>query len=231
MIDTLIALVFAHFLGDYAFQTRWMVDNKRNPLVLLLHVVIHFVCIVAALGGAVEMALLITAVHLVIDALKTYGFPPTLTAYLTDQAAHLVTILLVAIYVPDLFAQGVWGPSAALFREPMILMSGFLACVLAGGPAVGLLLQNYTNPDIEAGLARGGWVIGNLERALIFLMVLTNQLAGIGFLIAAKSILRFDTASKDQKNSEYVIIGTLASFGWALLIAFATQSARAATAP
>ena len=67
-------------------------------------------------------------------------------------------------------------------------------------------------------------MIGLLERALIFLMVLAGQPAGIGFLIAAKSVLRFDTASKDQRASEYVIIGTLASFGWALLVSFATLS-------
>ena len=226
MTETFLALLFAHLLGDYAFQTKWMVDNKKNPAVLLLHVAVHLACLIAVLGGGLQIALAIAAVHLIIDALKTYTFPNTLAAYLIDQFAHLATIAVAALYAPDLFANGIWGPSASLFRDPMILLSGLIACVLAGGPAVGLLLQQYTTPEIESGLAKGGRLIGILERGLIFLMVLTGQLAGIGFLIAAKSILRFDTASKDQKNSEYVIIGTLASFGWALLIAFLTQSAR-----
>ena len=60
-------------------------------------------------------------------------------------------------------------------------------------------------------------MIGLLERGLIYLMFIAGQPAGIGFLIAAKSILRFDAASNNAK-AEYVIIGTLASFSWAIAI-------------
>jgi hypothetical protein len=56
-------------------------------------------------------------------------------------------------------------------------------------------------------------------------MVLVDQPAAIGFLIAAKSILRFDMASESRAAGEYVIIGTLASFAWALVAAFATDYA------
>lgn len=225
MADTFLALLLAHLLGDYVFQTYWMVVNKRRIPVLLLHVSIHLATMVVVMGGGLEVVLVIAAVHLAIDALKTYSFPETLSAYFIDQLAHIATIFIAAAYFPNLFAEGIWGPSINLFREPMILACGFIACILAGGPAVGLLLSKYDNDQIEPGLSDGGRIIGLLERGLIFLMVFSNTIAGIGFLIAAKSILRFDTASKDQKNSEYVIIGTLASFGWALAVAFATQSA------
>ena len=60
------------------------------------------------------------------------------------------------------------------------------------------------------------------ERGLIFLLLMVGQPTGVGFLIAAKSVLRFDTTAKDQSAGEYVIIGTLASFGWALLCAYGT---------
>jgi hypothetical protein len=72
------------------------------------------------------------------------------------------------------------------------------------------------------GLPDGGRAIGQLERGLIFLLVFTGMPEGIGFLIAAKSVLRFGSVSDDRKVSEYVIIGTLASFGWAILASFAT---------
>ena len=39
-----------------------------------------------------------------------------------------------------------------------------------------------------------------------------------------KSILRFGTVKDDRRVSEYVIIGTLASFGWAILWASATAA-------
>lgn len=53
---------------------------------------------------------------------------------------------------------------------------------------------------------------------------MANQPLGVGFLITAKSILRFGTAARDQKTAEYVIIGTLASFARAFLVAEATRA-------
>ena len=60
---------------------------------------------------------------------------------------------------------------------------------------------------------------------MILMLVLAGQPDGIGFLIAAKSILRFNELARDadRRVSEYVIIGTLASFAWALGAAFATR--------
>ncbi len=68
------------------------------------------------------------------------------------------------------------------------------------------------------GLKGGGARIGSLERAMIFLLIFINQPAGIGFLVAAKSILRFEEA-KNKKLAEYVLIGTLMSFSLAIAIA------------
>ena len=44
----------------------------------------------------------------------------------------------------------------------------------------------------------------------------------IGFLVAAKSILRFEEAKK-QKLAEYILIGTLLSFSLAIALASATK--------
>ena len=225
MADTFLALLLGHLMGDYLFQNLWMVENKRRLPVLLLHVAIVTLSTLVVLGGGVTVVLAIGAVHLAMDAVKTYLMPNKLWSYFTDQAVHIITIVVAAAYFPTLFADGLWGGAANLFRDYYILACGLIVCTLAGGPAIGMYLSEYTHDEIEPGLSRGGWAIGNLERSLIFLMVLTEQVAGIGFLIAAKSILRFDTASKDQKNSEYVIIGTLASFAWALLAAFITKAA------
>jgi hypothetical protein len=66
-----------------------------------------------------------------------------------------------------------------------------------------------------------------LERILVMLLVLMEQPNGIGFLIAAKSILRFGEIkdANQRKVAEYIIIGTFLSFGWALLISVLTQKA------
>lgn len=224
MIETLTALLLAHLLADFVFQTNWMVAHKRNPGVLALHGLIVFGLGTLALGGHAGVALALTAAHLAIDLIKLHALPDTLAVYLGDQAAHLVTLVLAALLVPDTIASGLWHDVPTVWISGAALVSGLIVATLAGGPAVGLLMAPYKDAAQPKGLENAGRIIGILERALIFLMVMIGEPTGIGFLIAAKSILRFDTVSKDQAVSEYVIIGTLASFGWALVAAFATQS-------
>mgnify|MGYP006433838991 CR=1 FL=1 len=49
--------------------------------------------------------------------------------------------------------------------------------------------------------------------------------------MAAKSILRFGAVAEDRRASEYVIIGTLASVGWALGVAMAAMALRPRLGP
>lgn len=230
MIETFAGLFFAHILADFVFQTTWMVENKKKPGVFLLHGFFVLVTAYAALGRIdVWHPLALTAVHLGIDALKTYALPQRLWAYLADQAAHLLTILIISIYAPPLLAGGVWADISNL-PAAMILISGFIAATTAGGYAVAMLIENLELKDTTDGLSNGGKIIGLLERGLIFLLILVGQPAGIGFLVAAKSVLRFES-SKSQKVSEYVIIGTLASFGWAMAIGWTTVGLLSALPP
>ena len=93
------------------------------------------------------------------------------------------------------------------------------------------LIRIFTKPLADelgaepSGLTNGGLYIGYLERALIMLLVLMGEPTGVGFLIAAKSILRFGEVKEigQRKMSEYIIIGTFFSFGWGLFIALLTQ--------
>jgi hypothetical protein len=50
--------------------------------------------------------------------------------------------------------------------------------------------------------------------------VILGRWEAIGFLLAAKSVFRFGDLkeSKDRKLTEYILIGTLLSFGVAILI-------------
>jgi hypothetical protein len=54
------------------------------------------------------------------------------------------------------------------------------------------------------------------------LFIFIDQSAGIGFLVAAKSILRFEEA-KEQKLAEYVLIGSLLSFSIAIALSAVTK--------
>ena len=63
-----------------------------------------------------------------------------------------------------------------------------------------------------------GALIGYTERSLILLFVILAQYEAIGFLIAAKSILRFSEASSGNVKSEYVLSGTLLSLIFSLIL-------------
>lgn len=53
-----------------------------------------------------------------------------------------------------------------------------------------------------------------VERILVLTLILVGQFSAVGFLIAAKSILRFN----EYRKNEYILVGTLLSFGIAIVL-------------
>jgi hypothetical protein len=64
---------------------------------------------------------------------------------------------------------------------------------------------------------KAGAVIGFLERVFIIIFLSLQQFAAIGFVLTAKSIVRYDRITKDKEFAEYYLIGTLFSFISALV--------------
>lgn len=228
MSETIAALLLAHALADFLLQPDWMVRRKREPWVLLAHAAVVLALSQLALGHVASTGVLVLAgLHLAIDAVKTHVARPGLGAFLGDQAAHLAVILGLGLALPDLWATGLWAALPDRFEAApryMLLAAGLIIATRAGGIAVGLLMKTPGADDTPGrGLPKGGLTIGMLERGLIYILILSGQPEATGFLIAAKSILRFGTVSEDRAASEYVIIGTLASFGWAIATALAVQ--------
>jgi hypothetical protein len=62
----------------------------------------------------------------------------------------------------------------------------------------------------DPGRARAGMSIGMLERALVFAMVLAGEFGGVGFVVAAKGLVR-PCQLEGKGFAEYVLIGTLLS--------------------
>ena len=221
MLTTALALFLAHLLADYPLQNSWIIKNKKQPLAMACHIAVVFLLTFLALRGNLLPALIITGAHLIIDLIKTHYGPDKLWAYLTDQAAHVATIVLVLLARPDLST--LWPEATAYVNYVLVLACGLILSVWAGGPAIGYLMEKFEDARGDS-LPEAGRTIGMLERALVFLMVISGQPGSIGFLIAAKSIFRFDTTADNRKVAEYVIIGTLASFGWALLVSYGALS-------
>ena len=218
-----IVLVCAHLLADFLLQPDRIARNKHQLGVLSLHAVVHALLSWLLLGFRLSWQIpgVIFLSHFLIDFLK-HKVSDTACTFCVDQLLHIIVLaFLAAGYAPV----KLWSPFGLVYK-PLVLFAGFVATVQGSGFLVGkvaerLIGQNQLEVD---GLKGGGKLIGQLERALIFLLVLIGQPAGIGFLVAAKSILRFKE-SKEQKLAEYVLIGTLLSFGLAIALSVLTMKA------
>lgn len=237
MVETAIALILGHLMADFVFQPDAMVANKKDPLMFAAHIAIVAGVTWLALGGPCEPMLiaLIAGSHAAIDAAKVRWGGSGFRGFALDQTAHLAVIALAAALFPMAWAHGQWTnadlaavPGIARLPEAMVLTAGLIAAIPAGGFAVKALMTGVAKPRYSPSLQRGGQLIGRLERLAILMLVLADEPTAIGFLVAAKSILRFNEVARDRQSSEYVIIGTLASFTWAIAVAYATRGALAA---
>lgn len=251
-LQTLLVLFTGHLLGDFVLQTGGLVAAKRRWPWLLLHVLL-VTGVTALLLGSVAPAVLgiLFATHLAMDAVKIHLLDDGIRPFLLDQALHLAVIGFLAYWFPATAAEGFWlsafGPELQRWYLMMLtVVAGIVLCVPTAGILIGFIMRPYLDelraplparrigllmsrsrsvPNDFNGLKDGGRVIGWLERGLVFLLMLIEMPSGIGFLVAAKSILRFrDIQDSGQwKLTEYIIIGTLLSFTWAILTAVATQ--------
>jgi len=243
MAETLLLLVTAHLLADFVLQPDWMVERKREWPILLLHVVFVGGLAAALLGGLpLRLLALVTVTHGIMDAIKVRMSPPRWTeigAFSIDQAVHVAVLVLAAAWFPTAAEDGLWlaalpSEIEATFLRFGTLVAGLVVGVAAGQGVVDMMLRLIL-PDRpedggesgegaegdDDGLPRGGRWIGALERLLVMILVIAGEIGAVGFVVAAKSILRFGEADQ-RRVVEYIIIGTFLSFIWALAAAFAT---------
>ncbi|MFW6437520.1 MAG: hypothetical protein ACOCZ7_00785 [Armatimonadota bacterium] len=184
---------------------------------------------VCFLSGAGLLAALPTvAGYILIQAVAAKRRETNCWYYLGEQAAEIALLITLVSWLGE-SGGGAW--LARFEGLPLQTLSVGLGLGFVwwhGAQAVGLLVQDIS-PSTElqrpqAGAPRAGELIGRLERTLIVFLVLANIPSGVGFLIAAKSILRFGEVTKEDNRAqaEYVIIGTLASFAFAIPVAYAT---------
>ena len=99
---------------------------------------------------------------------------------------------------------------------PLFILA-LLLCIKPANILIKLVLKKYQVGETQSceNIKNAGALIGNLERILTIIFVIIGQYEAIGFIIAAKSILRFKDT--DTAKTEYVLAGTFLSFGIALL--------------
>jgi len=101
------------------------------------------------------------------------------------------------------------------------LLIGYYIVIWPLGIAIGKATEKWQSlaKMSEGGLANAGIWIGRCERILVLTFIIAGQYTALGFLMAAKSILRFtDKDDMTQKKTEYVLVGTLMSFAAAAIV-------------
>jgi len=232
----LVLLVSGHLLADFLLQNQGLADAKgRRAGLMLLHGLLTLATQLVVIFPLwnVRTLLVIVAlglVHVLQDSIKARlerASRRRLLVFTADQTLHGVALLLAWLALrPGL------PPARALFLLPAPWLATYTACLLvaaglafngAGGTTiVRRVLERY--PATLTGIAEGdrdkyamGRTIGVLERLLVFVLVLLDQWAALGLVLAAKSIARFKELER-QAFADYYLIGTLTS----LLVAVAS---------
>ncbi|MFT6996943.1 MAG: hypothetical protein ACJAQ4_000688 [Cryomorphaceae bacterium] len=221
-----IKMLLAHILGDFVFQPKKWVEDKlerrHKSKYLYFHILIHLVALLVIFRFDFEYWLVFLVVpisHFAIDLIKLNLHEKVNARWLFifDQLAHLLVIVgLAAYYFPASI-------SGELLSElHLFLLLCVLVLTFAGSVFIQVLMSRWivAEDKDDQSLPAAGKYIGMLERLFIFTLVILNQWSAIGFLITAKSVFRFGDLSraKDRKLTEYILIGTLLSFGLAILI-------------
>ena len=222
----LIKLIIAHFIGDFLLQPKSWVEDKENrkakSVKLYLHILIHGLLALLILWDLNHwlLALLILFSHGIIDTIKLYAQKESNKSswFLIDQVLHIVSILglWVIFFNPEINFQS-WYENTNFW----VYAAALLLITIVSGIVMRELMSNWSkalNESNEESLNNAGKYIGMLERLFVFMFVITGNWEGIGFLLAAKSVFRFGDLkeAKDRKLTEYILIGTLLSFGIAL---------------
>ncbi|MDD4778736.1 MAG: DUF3307 domain-containing protein [Fermentimonas sp.] len=222
-----VKLILAHLIGDFVLQTdSWVEEKERQGIKSIkfyLHGLIHGALVLLFLWdlNLWPVALTVAITHIAIDFVKlTFQREKNIAGwFLFDQFLHLLSLFIIWLlfFKPEI--------NIAILAENQdlwIYITAILFLTVVCGIVIQILLGSWTKSidtvrDIS--LPNAGRYIGIMERILVFIFVVTGHWEAIGFLVAAKSVFRFGDLkdSRNRKLTEYVLIGTLLSFGIAIV--------------
>jgi hypothetical protein len=229
---TLFQWLFAHLVGDFLLQTQAMVRHKQRlkarSWMLYLHSIVHGILVYLFVPSwdLWIIPLVVIFTHFIIDLWKL-NQPENVVYFIIDQFLHL--LILVGLWC--MFVAPVnWLPKKwfAFQHSTAVwaIATGYLLVTFPLSLLLARATQRWRREAEEGGMRSaislneaGKW-IGIFERILVFTFVITSHFEGIGFLIAAKSILRFNDikGNEARKEAEYILIGTLMSFAFSILV-------------
>ena len=233
-----LRLLLAHLIADFLFQPNSWVKHKNQygikSVKLFYHIlIVTLLSVLFTLDYFTwEIPAFIFGFHYLIDLGKIHLKPTSvnnLIWFLLDQFVHLLLILFLSVWVEGAMPAMIDVVTDVVSDE--LILVYVLAYFIMIWPSMIVInlatkrWQKQINQSMEPNLVNAGKWIGILERVLVLTFILIAQYQAIGFLIAAKSILRISVKSEANARilSEYVLIGTLISFAIAILVGVAIK--------
>lgn len=222
----LTKIILAHLIGDFVFQPKSFVADKEEYRLkswrFYAHLLIHGLLLFILIWDINYWSLVLTLTlgHGITDTIKMYAQKDTTKAtwFILDQFLHFAGIFLIYIFwIKPEWDLSLWTQNSTIW----IYTASILFITLPTSISMQVLMSNWSKSledGNDASLGNAGKYIGILERLFVFTFVIGGNWQAIGFLLTAKSVFRFGDLkeSKDRKLTEYILIGTLLSFGIAI---------------
>jgi len=218
-------LLLAHLIGDFLLQPlKWVLHKEANKVAskfLYLHILIHFGITMLLIWDLSywDIALVIAVSHYLIDVSKLYAMPlfnNRAVPFFIDQALHIM-VLYYCTYLNYTIAQ----TGMLIEQLDWNLITAIVFVTFPAAIIMNKLLDKMSGqiPLDHKSLPNAGKYIGIIERLFVLLFIILGRWEAIGLLITAKSVFRFNDLkeSNNRKLTEYILIGTLLSFGIAIL--------------
>ena len=132
--------------------------------------------------------------------------------FIADQSAHiLILAALAGIINSNKLYASIWS-SFSEYSEVLYLTLLIIFTMVPASVIFKKIFKKFQpNSEPSESIKGAGEIIGFLERILTAVFFIMGEFTAVGFIIAAKSIARYDKISKDVVFAEYYLIGTLYS--------------------
>ncbi|NWE72123.1 hypothetical protein HX857_25805 [Pseudomonas gingeri] len=225
MLDStvfLLILLLAYVTVEFMLLPHNVENTPNKGLELTIEMLLHALLLgtlLYFLRDNVELALGGSAMTLLVrllagTVLLRLGLTSTFL-FITRQGMFLALLIGVWLISEQFLSRICDYLSTQANTRNLLVILAYLLVLSPASVLIGSILSPMLK-DIAIGgsLKNAGRLIGYLERSLILTFVLLGQWEAVGFLLTAKSILRFNEiqGAEHRPLSEYVLVGTLLSF-------------------
>ncbi len=239
-VYSLVALLLAHIIADFALRGEILRRGGKRPTQravyhLLAYVVIAYGLLVLNAHLRVcylpvfELVAASALIHWLLDAAfaRTSMWNSPIESrqrslFVAQQAVKVLVLAgsatIAALCCSALTSAWHFDPRDWESVRVLAYILGYVFALWVGDAFVSLVLTKleWAPGNDDGGVPGAGRIIGVFEALLITTFIISYQYSAVGLVLTAKSVARFEWW-KEQKKTEYFLIGTLSNLITAIL--------------